>query len=51
MKLTFACLSLITISLVSIDANAQEPRQKAVRMGSGVMTFETVPGWGFASKW
>ena len=31
--------------LVAVHANAAEP-VKPVRMGTGIMTFETVPGWG-----
>lgn len=34
-----ACLSLTTL-------HAQEASKKPVRMGCGIMTFETVPGWG-----
>lgn len=39
--------SLILLSLVlTTAAFAQDGKQKSVRMGAGVMTFDTVPGWG-----
>tara|TARA_A100001037_G_C15099647_1_gene613294 strand:- start:411 stop:1469 length:1059 start_codon:yes stop_codon:yes gene_type:complete len=37
-------LALCTVLTFAISAVAEEA--KSVRMGSGVMTFETVPGWG-----
>jgi len=40
-------LTLIAL-LISCPAFASEP-QKPVRMGSGGMTFDTVPGWGLLS--
>ena len=46
----FLPLLAITIALAfSIQSAAQEEqkeKQKPVRMGAGIMTFDTVPGWG-----
>jgi len=49
MKSRFACLVVAAIfcssslsSLIAQDANEVKP----VRMGTGMMTFDTVPGWG-----
>src|SRR3954468_19574352 len=43
------CVVVIVVSLVSaLPLRAGEPGEKAkpVRMGCGLMTFDTVPGWG-----
>src|SRR6187455_1717588 len=37
--------AMLAISLVAPPAQAAEPA-KPVRMGCGLMTFDTVPGWG-----
>jgi len=39
------CLALAYSLLSLVPANAQE-KPKPVRMGCGLMTFDTVPGWG-----
>lgn len=43
----FSTLSLVTL-LICCVASAQDSPKKVepVRMGSGIMTFDTVPGWG-----
>src|SRR5688572_18322733 len=44
MRIVSAYFAVVAL-VVSVPLNAAEPA-KPVRMGSGVMTFETVPGWG-----
>lgn len=39
-----SCVFAVLCSLTSASAVAQKP--EAVRMGCGIMTFDTVPGWG-----
>jgi hypothetical protein len=41
-------LALLFVALISTPLLAGEPAQP-VRMGSGAMTFDTVPGWGLGS--
>jgi len=36
----------ITVTLVLVQAVVAEETQQPVRMGCGLMTFDTVPGWG-----
>ncbi|MDB4614456.1 6-bladed beta-propeller [bacterium] len=48
MKHTYAAFAFATVLfLTAPPANAQQT--KAVRMGSGAMTFDTVPGWGLGA--
>jgi DNA-binding beta-propeller fold protein YncE len=44
MKSRLVCLCLL--ALLTLSASAEEKKVQPVRMGSGIMTFETVPGWG-----
>ena len=37
---------VLTLALFALPALAQEEKPTPVRMGSGLMTFDTVPGWG-----
>lgn len=47
MKLRSIFLAFWLVSGLCVTASAQEsPQPAAVRMGSGAMTFDTVPGWG-----
>ena len=48
MKLSLVCAALAasTACLLSVDAAEMA---KPVRMGSGMMTFDTVPGWGLGA--
>ena len=39
-----SCVFAVLCSLTSASAVAQKP--ESVRMGCGIMTFDTVPGWG-----
>lgn len=41
-----ACLALTLLLCLSQHTEAQETDVVPVRMGTGVMTFDTVPGWG-----
>ncbi len=47
-KLSVTILAVLFSLLISDTTGAQENTQpvKPVRMGGGIMTFETVPGWG-----
>ncbi|MGB7342915.1 MAG: 6-bladed beta-propeller [Pirellulaceae bacterium] len=45
MKNAFLCLTLVLSFVIADPAQAQQD-VKPVRMGSGIMTFDTVPGWG-----
>jgi hypothetical protein len=45
MKSFAPCLTATAAFLIALPALAQE-RAKPVRMGCGLMTFDTVPGWG-----
>lgn len=45
MKLSLVCVAVAASSACLLSANAAE-MAKPVRMGSGTMTFDTVPGWG-----
>lgn len=45
MKISAALLALSLALVVSLPVMAAE-KAKPVRMGCGIMTFETVPGWG-----
>ncbi len=45
MRINFAAIVLLVATLVPLAASAKEG-SPAVRMGSGLMTFDTVPGWG-----
>ncbi len=45
MKHGFHCLSLAIVLSITLPAVAAE-KMKPVRMGCGLMTFDTVPGWG-----
>jgi hypothetical protein len=47
-KNRFAWLALALGFGLTLPANAQET-QKPVRMGTGIMTFDTVPGWGLGA--
>ncbi|MDB4331863.1 6-bladed beta-propeller, partial [bacterium] len=42
----FACVSLSMLSLPLATMGVEKDLPNAVRMGSGAMTFDTVPGWG-----
>lgn len=42
----FSLLLAIVISCGSVGSLLAEEKQAPVRMGSGLMTFDTVPGWG-----
>src|SRR3954470_8973889 len=45
----YLCVVVFVVSLVSafpVSATEAAEKAKPVRMGSGVMTFDTVPGWG-----
>jgi hypothetical protein len=44
--LSAALLAASTLSAVAQDKTASATSTKPVRMGCGLMTFETVPGWG-----
>lgn len=47
MKIWKLCLLLASICIAPSFAFAQEKKvAKPVRMGTGIMTFDTVPGWG-----
>ncbi len=47
MKIKLLCLVVVSlISSVSTLFAQDKPKVKPVRMGSGAMTFDTVPGWG-----
>lgn len=43
-RISLACIFAAFCSLASVSAVAQQP--EPVRMGCGLMTFDTVPGWG-----
>jgi len=45
MRLVSMFLTLVLSSVVTFSLTAQE-KQEPVRMGAGLMTFDTVPGWG-----
>jgi hypothetical protein len=45
MKLAAACFAIMIGLVLALPAQAQKDA-KPVRMGCGIMTFETVPGWG-----
>ena len=45
MKISAALLALLLALVVTLPGMAAE-KAKPVRMGCGIMTFETVPGWG-----
>lgn len=45
MKKYLHCLAFLIVAIVAQPAFAQEKIQP-VRMGCGIMTFDTVPGWG-----
>jgi hypothetical protein len=47
-KNRFAWLALALGFGLTLPSNAQET-QKPVRMGTGIMTFDTVPGWGLGA--
>jgi hypothetical protein len=42
MKRSLICVAIAVLMSNVLSANAAD----AVRMGSGAMTFDTVPGWG-----
>ncbi len=44
--LTFSFLYLCSMPLTAADQTADKASVQPVRMGSGNMTFDTVPGWG-----
>src|SRR5256885_8688706 len=49
---SYPCIAVIVVSLVStLAVRVAEAAEKAspVRMGCGLMTFDTVPGWGLLS--
>ncbi len=48
MKFLSTCLSIALLLCIAVDAVAQVA-VKPVRMGTGRMTFDTVPGWGLRS--
>jgi hypothetical protein len=50
MKKSFPFVIAYVALLIALPVNAAEPA-KPVRMGSGAMTFETVPGWGLLPNW
>lgn len=45
MRITPFCLALATL-LCPVDQSFGQDKTQPVRMGSGIMTFDTVPGWG-----
>ncbi len=45
MRYFFYCLAVAALLTSSFSAHAED-KQAPVRMGCGVMTFDTVPGWG-----
>ena len=45
MKCLAPCLAVTLTFLIAVPAHSEE-KAKPVRMGSGIMTFDTVPGWG-----
>lgn len=45
MRLLTSLLALLVAIVTPLASKAQE-KQKPVRMGAGLMTFDTVPGWG-----
>ena len=45
MKTPIDCICLLAVLSLTTAAHAQQD-VKPVRMGSGIMTFDTVPGWG-----
>src|SRR5215212_3288872 len=45
MKCCLPCLAFVIALLLALPIHSAEPT-KPVRMGSGAMTFDTVPGWG-----
>src|SRR5690242_15301117 len=48
MKNTLCIAAVLVVSAVSLSVHAAEVGESAkpVRMGCGLMTFDTVPGWG-----
>jgi hypothetical protein len=48
MKLSLVCAAVAAASVCLLSADAAEIA-KPVRMGSGAMTFDTVPGWGLGA--
>lgn len=49
MKISSVSLAVAVVIGLSLSANAADKVQP-VRMGSGAMTFETVPGWGLSAE-
>ena len=45
MKLAAHCFAIVICLVVALPTSAQQ-KAKPVRMGCGIMTFDTVPGWG-----
>ncbi len=45
MRYFFYCLAVVALHTSSFSVHAED-KQTPVRMGCGVMTFDTVPGWG-----
>ncbi len=46
MKSRVPCLCVVLALLAALPAFAEEKKVQPVRMGCGIMTFDTVPGWG-----
>jgi hypothetical protein len=46
MKSSLALWIVLCLVFSSASLVAQSPKAAPVRMGTGVMTFDTVPGWG-----
>ena len=46
MKSCLPCLCAALALLTALPAFAEDKKVKPVRMGCGIMTFDTVPGWG-----
>ncbi len=49
MKNALICIAITCLPAVTLPAHCQDPAPNApqgVRMGCGLMTFDTVPGWG-----
>lgn len=49
MKSCWTCLAAVVFLSSAVSVTAAE-KAKPVRMGSGAMTFDTVPGWGLDSE-
>ena len=45
MKNSSLCIAIVLAMTVALTGQADE-KQQPVRMGCGLMTFDTVPGWG-----